>query len=64
MQSKLSPRSRRHLSGPAQKLKIAARETGGTSAQRAPRNAGYAVFSNSSRPISMRRISLVPAPIS
>jgi hypothetical protein len=24
----------------------------------------YAVFSNSSRPISMRRISLVPAPIS
>jgi hypothetical protein len=25
---------------------------------------GYAVFSNSSRPISMRLISLVPAPIS
>ena len=25
---------------------------------------GYADFSNSSRPISMRRISLVPAPIS
>ncbi|MGY3617591.1 hypothetical protein ACVJGD_003787 [Bradyrhizobium sp. USDA 10063] len=25
---------------------------------------GYAVLSNSSRPISMRRISLVPAPIS
>jgi hypothetical protein len=31
-----------------------------TTAMRAP----YAVFSNSSRPISMRRISLVPAPIS
>jgi hypothetical protein len=27
-------------------------------------NFPYAIFSNSSRPISMRRISLVPAPIS
>jgi hypothetical protein len=27
-------------------------------------NACYPLFSNSSRPISMRRISLVPAPIS
>jgi len=31
---------------------------------RAPEQGHYAVLSNSSRPISMRRISLVPAPIS
>ncbi|MFM2406369.1 MAG: hypothetical protein RL223_4249 [Pseudomonadota bacterium] len=38
----------------------------GTAATRSPRQAGapHTVSSNNSRPISIRRISLVPAPIS